>query len=261
MVMAQTAGGAIKRPGKSHSISKVAPKSQIESSTNKKEPTSHQNKSKALTGYTNGHAWVDLGLPSGTLWATMNVGASKPEEYGDYFAWGETEPKSYYSWETYRWCNGSDSTLTKYCAKSEYAYKGITDKKEKLDQVDDAAYVNWGNAWCIPSIDQFTELMDEKYATKVWSTQNGVNGRQIISKKNGNSIFLPASGLCFDRTVAGRGILCGYWNSTYPSFFPPYADGVFFDSNDVQITSSRCYGFSIRPVTKKNMRYSQEDNR
>ena len=90
------------------------------------------------------HEWVDLGLPSGTLWATCNVGASSPEGYGDYFAWGETEPKDYYDWSTYKWCNGNEVTLTKYCTDSFFGYNGFTDGKTELDPEDDAAYVNWG---------------------------------------------------------------------------------------------------------------------
>ena len=74
-----------------------------------------------------GHEYVDLGLPSGTLWATCNVGADTPEGYGDYFAWGETEPKEVYSWETYKWCNGDEYSMTKYCTNSQYGYNGFTD--------------------------------------------------------------------------------------------------------------------------------------
>ena len=90
------------------------------------------------------HEFVDLGLPSGTLWATCNVGANAPEEYGDYFAWGETAPKETHSWNTYKWCNGSSTTMTKYCTNSSFGYNGFVDNKRVLDPEDDAAYVNWG---------------------------------------------------------------------------------------------------------------------
>ena len=106
------------------------------------------------------HEWVDLGLPSGTLWATCNVGANTPEEYGDYFAWGETEPKDYYGWNTYKWCNGSRYTLTKYCTDSSYGYNGFVDNKAELDPEDDAAYVNWGSSWRIPTTEQQCELYE-----------------------------------------------------------------------------------------------------
>ena len=98
-----------------------------------------------------GHAYVDLGLPSGTLWATCNVGASSPEEYGDYFAWGETEPKNDYNWSTYKYCKGSSTTMTKYCTSSSY---GTVDNKTELEPSDDAATVNWGSNWQMPSLEQ-----------------------------------------------------------------------------------------------------------
>ena len=94
------------------------------------------------------HEWVDLGLTSGTLWATCNVGATAPEDYGDYFAWGETEPKEDYSWSTYKWCNGSYKTQTKYCTNSKY---GTVDDKTELEPEDDAAFVNWGSTWRMPT--------------------------------------------------------------------------------------------------------------
>ena len=100
------------------------------------------------------HEWVDLGLPSGTLWATMNVGASSPEGYGDNFAWGETAPKNVYNWSTYQWCMGSYDTFTKYCNISSYGYNGFTDNKLELDPEDDAATANWGPEWCMPSQEQ-----------------------------------------------------------------------------------------------------------
>ena len=102
------------------------------------------------------HEWVDLGLPSGTLWATCNVGADNPEDYGDYFAWGETEPKVIYNWSTYKWCNGSVNTMTKYCTDSGY---GTVDNKTELDPADDAATVNWGTSWRMPTLEQLDELL------------------------------------------------------------------------------------------------------
>ena len=107
------------------------------------------------------HEWVDLGLPSGTLWATCNVGANAPEEFGDYFAWGETAPKDYYDWDNYKWCNGNDSTLTKYCNDSTYGYNGFVDNKVELDPEDDAAYVNWGPSWRMPTLNQTQELWQD----------------------------------------------------------------------------------------------------
>ena len=102
--------------------------------------------------------WVDLGLPSGTLWATCNVGANAPEEYGDYFAWGETQSKDYYYWDTYQYCMGSSATMTKYCNKSNYGYNGFTDNLTTLLPEDDAATANWGTDWRMPTRDEWDEL-------------------------------------------------------------------------------------------------------
>ena len=107
------------------------------------------------TGSHNGHDWVDLGLPSGLKWAVCNVGADSPEGYGFYFAWGETETKSRYSWNTYKWCNGSYYTQTKYCTNSSY---GTVDNKTTLDLSDDAARANWGGSWRMPTKAEQDEL-------------------------------------------------------------------------------------------------------
>ena len=97
------------------------------------------------TGTENGYGYVDLGLS--VKWATCNVGANNPEDYGDYFAWGETTTKDTYNLSTYKWCNGSYSTLTKYCNNSSYGNNGFTDNKTQLELSDDAARANWGGSW------------------------------------------------------------------------------------------------------------------
>ena len=135
----------------------------------------------------NGHEYVDLGLS--VKWATCNVGADSPEDYGDYFAWGETEPKDYYDWSTYLWCNGSNNTLTKYCTYSSF---GTVDNKTVLDLEDDAAHVNWGGDWRMPTLEELEELYNN--CTWEWTTQNGVWGYTVTSRINGNSIFLPITG-------------------------------------------------------------------
>ena len=112
------------------------------------------------------YEYVDLGLPSGTLWATCNVGASSPEEFGDFFCWGETSAKDWYEYSTYKYCMGSHLTLTKYCNNSEFGYNGFTDDKTVLDPEDDAATVNMGEDWCTPSPDQLNEL---KQCTRKWT--------------------------------------------------------------------------------------------
>ncbi|MBR5532185.1 MAG: T9SS C-terminal target domain-containing protein, partial [Bacteroidales bacterium] len=128
--------------------------------------------------------YVDLGLPSGIKWATCNVGANSPEDYGDYFAWGETEPKDYYDWSTYKYCNGSYDIMTKYFTDSDY---GTVDNKTTLELTDDAAHVNWGGNWRMPTKAEQDELRNTDNCTWEWTTLNGVEGYKVISKKNGNS--------------------------------------------------------------------------
>ena len=148
----------------------------------------------------NGREYVDLGLPSGTLWAAWNVGADCPEAYGDYFAWGEVTVKTKYYWDTYAWSVGSLYTVlyfTKYCSNSSWGYNGFTDELTELVAADDAATANWGDEWQTPSFAQFEELINPDYTTTEWTTQNGKNGLLVTSKRSiwtGNSIFLPAAG-------------------------------------------------------------------
>ena len=161
------------------------------------------------------HEYVDLGLPSGTLWATMNIGAPKPEHCGDFFAWGETSGynggKTAFNWTTYKYCMGTNKTLTKYCDDSEY---GTVDHLTELDLEDDAAYVNWGPGWRMPSKEQFNELRNSELTTAEWTTVNGVNGRKITSISNGNSIFLPAAGYFLDTSLNSEGEHGMYWSRT-----------------------------------------------
>ena len=198
------------------------------------------------------HEYVDLGLPSGTLWATCNVGASSPEEYGDYFAWGETKPKTTYNWSTYKYCKGTETTMTKYCTSSSY---GTVDNKTELEPSDDAATANWGSGWQMPSKEQLHELYNSTYTSKVWTTMNGKYGRKITSKNNGNSIFLPAAGW---RNDTGLGIAGSYGLYGSRSLFASYSSNayeLFFDSGDIDsdyFFGSRCNGRSVRPVRVKN---------
>ena len=194
------------------------------------------------------HEYVDLGLPSGTLWATCNVGASSPEEYGDYFAWGETEPKTNYSWETYKYCKGTNNTMTKYCARY-----GSVDYKVELEPSDDAATVNWGSEWQMPSSEQCAELSNYRYTTTTWTTLNGVYGRKITSKSNGNSIFLPAAGYRRDTSLSSAGSYGLYWSRSLFASYSVSAYYLDFVSSDVSTYGSyRCYGRSVRPVRVQN---------
>ena len=197
-------------------------------------------------------SYVDLGLPSGTLWATCNIGANSPEEYGDYFAWGETEGyndgKTDFSWSTYKWCNGSYDSLTKYNTRSIY---GTVDNKTELDLKDDAAYVNWGPDWRIPSIEQFQELINSSYTATVWTTLNGVYGHKISSKKNGNSIFLPAAGYRYYSSLSNDGSDGYYWSRTLISSSPFQAWRLYFNSSGIFTKyENRNYGRSVRPVRR-----------
>lgn len=163
------------------------------------------------------YLWIDLGLPSGTLWAAWNVGATKPEEFGLYFAWGETEgytgddinnDEKQFSWTDYKLCGGSSSTLTKYNNNSSY---GTVDTLTTLEQVDDAAYVS--DKTCrMPTQADFEELTAN--TTSTWETLNGVNGRRFTSKTNGNSIFVPAAGGCYDGSANDVGSGGCLWSSS-----------------------------------------------
>jgi len=185
---------------------------------------------------------VDLGLS--VKWANMNVGAGSPEEYGDYFAWGEVEPKETYNLSTYKWCNGNYDTQTKYCTNSSY---GTVDNKTVLEAADDAATANWGGSWRMPTKAEQDELRTE--CTWTWTTQNGVNGYKVISKKNGNSIFLPAAGYRSHSSLSRAGSDGNYWSSSLSTGSPNYAWFVFFHSGCVdRHYSSRSSGQSVRPV-------------
>ena len=182
--------------------------------------------------------WVDLDLPSGLLWATRNVGATSPEEYGDYFAWGETQTKeSYYNWSTYRYSNGDYDQLTKYCNNSAYGYNGFTDGLTTLQPGDDAATANYGGR--TPTQAEWQELIDN--TTSQWTTINGVNGR-CLTGSNGNSLFLPASERFHSRD--GR-----YWSSSLYTDGPDHAWLFNFDSDNQWVGSNaRAHGFTVRAV-------------
>ena len=198
-----------------------------------------------------GHDYIDLGLTSGTLWATTNVGADAPEDFGDYFAWGETEPKDVYDWSTYKWCEEwSYNTLTKYCTDSSWGYNGFVDNKTELDPEDDAATAAWGAGWRMPSLEQMQELQDN--CTSEWTTRNGVNGRLFTSNINGASLFLPAAGYRWNGVLYLAGSNGSYWSRTLQySGLPYYAYLSYFDSSGVYVdyyVNYRGRGQSVRAV-------------
>ena len=189
---------------------------------------------------------IDLGLPSGLKWANYNVGSICPEDYGGYYAWGETEEKSNYDWSTYKWCNGSRNTMTKYCTNSS---NGTVDNKTTLDPEDDVAHVKWGGDWRMPTSAEKDELRNE--CTWTWTTQNGVTGYKVTGP-NGNSIFLPAAGCRYGADVYDRGGSGGYWSGSLDSYSSSYADYLFFLDGicDWDCDIRRYYGLSVRPVSK-----------
>ena len=149
---------------------------------------------------------VDLGLS--VKWASCNVGATSPEEYGGYYAWGETEEKTNYSWSTYKWCNGSNNSQTKYCTNSSY---GKVDNKTTLDPEDDVAHVKWGGNWRMPTRAEQDELRNN--CTWSWTIVNGVNGYRVTGP-NGNSIFLPTAGYRMGEDVGYSGSSGDYYSAT-----------------------------------------------
>ncbi len=190
------------------------------------------------------HTAVDLGLS--VKWATCNVGAFSPEEYGGYYAWGETEEKEYYDWSTYKYCKGSSNTMTKYCTKSSY---GTVDNKTVLDLEDDVAHVKWGGSWRMPTIEEMAELLDN--CSWTWTVQNGVNGYVVASKSNGNSIFLPAAGCRLGEGVSPGGSRSYYWSASLIEDCSFDACGLSFVSGDRFWSNYvRDHGYSVRPVTE-----------
>ena len=220
-----------------------------------------------------GYYYVDLGLTSGTKWATCNVGAKKPQDYGNYYAWGEVATKETYSWGTYKYGSNCDE-LTKYCTDSDLGKDGYTDSKTTLDLEDDAAYVNWGGKWRMPTYDQQTELCNECYW--VWtSSYNNSNvkgyivykaksesdkGKKIYSGNTPSSsytlsdahIFLPAAGCCWYVELNSVGLMSRYWSSSLDTYSPSSARGIDFSSAGVlnYYDDYRCDGQSVRAVFK-----------
>ena len=202
-----------------------------------------------------GHEYVDLGLPSGLKWATCNVDATTPEEYGGYYAWGETEEKENYCWNTYKWCNDRLSRLTKYCTDDSCCI--IVDNKTILDLEDDVAHVKWGGSWRMPTIDEYKELIYN--CSWKWTTRKRVKGYKVTSKINGKSIFLPAAGAKLsahsDSTgtyVTGtyyEGSRALYWSSSLFTALNYNASLFFFsESKKGRQYNYRYYGFTVRPV-------------
>lgn len=212
----------------------------------------------------NGHAFVDLGLPSGIKWATCNVGANDPEDFGDYFAWGETEThyidghaqddyyqnwkpgKNGYNWASYKWCKGVWRTLTKYCS---IEYLGTVDNKTELEIEDDAARQNWGGLWRIPTLSELQELVDNCTFEEVCSDISGYK----VTGTNGNWIFLPAAGYLYDYGSYPNGPIGFYCSRTIDSNNSDNNYGLIFDPYNYHASLGiysivRYFGQSVRPV-------------
>ena len=198
----------------------------------------------------NGHTYVDLGLPSGTQWATMNVGANNETDTGLYFAWGETQgytaseidTDKQFSWSDYKYGTSTDN-LTKY---------NSTDGKTVLDLEDDAAHVNMGGDWHMPTKEQCLELFNTTYVTNAWVTDyngSGINGRLFTSVSNGNTLFIPAVGFCGGGGVYSVGVYGSVWASALDSESVSGAWYFFFGSGGAGVDyDDRCGGLSVRGV-------------
>lgn len=212
---------------------------------------------------------VDLGLPSGTKWANMNIGATAQNEYGLFFAWGETvgykssdtNDGHLFNWANYKWMTESMSSwkwINKYQFEDNETdgcwydtnYKFIGDGKTTLDPEDDAAHANWGGDWYMPTSKEYSELRSN--TTRQWTTLKGVYGCKYTSKINGNAIFLPAAGERIESSIHSQGNTCYYWTSSLDS--PSYrAYGLRLTKDDLNssVGGPRYDGFSIRPVLRK----------
>ena len=189
---------------------------------------------------------VDLGLD--VKWANMNVGAEYPEDYGEYFAWGETKPKTEFTWKNYKWCEGTYDSITKYGTVEVY---GVDDHILELIEDDDAATVNWGDQWRTPTEEEVTALLS--YCRWDEENLNGVKGFRVTGR-NGNSIFLPFTGWYGDQGWEGVGEFGHYWSASILEdycffgrdlYFSPYMQGMDYGK-------FRCFGQCIRPVLNES---------
>lgn len=196
------------------------------------------------------HECVDLGLASGTLWATTNVGASSPEIYGSFFAWGETKTKEVYNGFNYKFGKGDEyevDSLFKYNTLLEY---GNVDSLMNLLPEDDIATIEWGRNWRIPTISEWAELYEQ--CSWIWSEFNGTWGYKVVGKNN-NWIFLPIGGKRFQDHRLLSEMYGYYWSATVCNIAPEFAHYMLFDATSVFdfYYDSRFLGMPIRPVISK----------
>jgi hypothetical protein len=216
-----------------------------------------------LNNQRDGYEYVDLGLPSGTLWAKCNLGAEKETDAGDYFAWGEIETKKdykLYRWRTYKYAKGvTEDKLTKYCNSKKFGHNGFTDNITQLEPEDDAVRVNMSGGWYTPTFEQVEELVGN---TKNEFVKNyngtGVNG-MLFTAKNGNTLFLPAAGEVnyFQGKIENNNFSGLYMYSTLDQKCCERACALVFSEHiEIRLPLSyvepmRAHGFSIRPVINK----------
>lgn len=190
----------------------------------------------------NGHEFVDLGLPSGTLWATQNVGASTTEQAGEYFAWGELTPKENFTWANYILCDGSSKNLKRYNADPA---NGAVDNLLELTPEDDAAHMQWGGLWRMPSMAQAQELQQ----SCSWALDKQRAG-YVVTGPNGNSIFLPSAGFIVNSNLQMGGTSGYYWTTTLDPEYSSYAYCLVGEQTLFDHFAPRYSGRSIRPVAK-----------
>jgi len=205
-------------------------------------------------GTSDGHDYIDLGLPSGTLWAATNIGADSPGGSGSYFQWGETaaqdDNEANSVWTDYAFCDGTAATLTRYCSDGgSWAGEGSPDNMTELADSDDAAYATWGHYWRVPSASQFEELVDAENTTTLATSLDGVDGILVTSLSNGRSIFLPAASRYSDGTLDVTPSAGWYWSRTLGGSSQE-ALSLAFTSAGVEsgIGVARCSALTIRPV-------------
>ncbi|MCQ2345832.1 MAG: DUF1566 domain-containing protein [Paludibacteraceae bacterium] len=195
----------------------------------------------------NGYEYIDLGLS--VKWATMNVGAAAPEDFGYYVAWGETKNRETdtYDWAHYAFANGSGETLTKYCSNPDMGNNGFTDNKVRLDKEDDLAAVAWGGKWRMPTQEEMQELIDR--CTWTFTTLGANKGYQVVGP-SGKSIFLPAGGEPQGSIYFGKNKYGHYWTSTNCGANSSYSWALYMapDAYTMPGGNYRCSGFSVRPV-------------
>ena len=198
---------------------------------------------------------VDMGTivnGKNVKWASCNLGASKREDCGNYYAWGETEPRTDYSWADYKWCDGTTTSFKKYNTKNSFgAVDNITElqrEENSGETMDDAARAKLGGKWRMPTEAEWKALKEQ--CSWTWTTQNEVKG-MLVTASNGNSIFLPAAGKRQGSELSDAGLFGRYWSSSLNAESPSGARCVFFKSGISLIDiDSRCHGLSVRPVTE-----------